>query len=171
VHRIFWVGAALGWAGTAWAGELWLAVDVEVPAEKKKVHIEIPYTWLEVLNLDDEGLEKAALEKAVKGLEEGAKTTLVDGKEGDDVVRVVLSHRPDSKGPVGTTFFMETTTGDQNMAVPLSLLVQMAPMAAAMSGESGAVDIGKCLTKLDEMRPFTLLTVDSPSEHVEIGVR
>ena len=84
---------------------------------------------------------------------------------------MALSHRPDGTGPVGKTFFVTSSSGENTMEVPLALLVQMAPMAAALSGETGAVDIAKCISRLDQMRPFTLLTVKSPVENVEIGVR
>jgi len=156
-------------ASPSLAGELWLTVDVTTEAEEKKVHLEIPYEWTDVVNLDEDGLKSEDLAKIAKALPEGKDQQVLDATQDGDHVVVHLYHRPDAEGPPGTLFFMDSS--GSNIELPIALVAQMAPMAAAMSQHSSAVDVGKCLAKLGGMRPFTMVRIDSPTEKVELGVR
>jgi len=153
------------------AGEYWLALDVDAPSEQRKIHLEVPYVWLDLVQLEGKDMEKAALDKVAKTLDEGQKKPIFDATQGEERVRVSLAHRPDGTGPLAKTFFVSSSSGEKNMEVPLEMVVQIAPMAAALTGETGAVDLGKMLGKLDQMRPFTLMVVEERGERVEIGVR
>ena len=153
------------------AGQLWLGVDVTTASADKKVHIEIPYDWMDVLNVENEGLEKEALDKVAEALVEGKSQQVIEVTQGEDHIVIAMHHRSIPKGAPSTVFYVKNEGAEKNMEVPLAMLVQMAPMAAAMSGQDGAIDIGKCLQKLGGMQPFTLIKVVAPGESMEIGVR
>ncbi len=157
---------------SALASELWVELDIQ-GNDKETVHIEVPYTWLGDVNLDDDTqkIDREKLERVAVELPVGKSYEFLEAKDEDGRMTGTLHHRKDNKKAHATYFYVRGTGGEHGeitLSLPIALLSAMSGMVGQIDGPD-EIELGNVLGKLGGMAPFKLAVIDGPDEHLEIG--